>query len=209
MVQIQQLFETRPLFDKEPLFDDEPIFDEEPMFDDEPVFDDEPLFDGELMFYDEPVYDEEIIQTDQGDPLINTQSLPIAISKEEPRPRHNIFHTHCTVQDKVCVVITDRGSCEKVSNRFLVNFFISHKYQDKIHVLYNNHDNSYSFLKGVRVKLTPLPSNKLRRNNKESKPLVITKQKIKVKMKIKEPDKSGTSEVKTKLEGEFFPTRGE
>jgi len=68
----------------------------------------------------EPIYDEEPVLADCGESLVVRRSLHTTIVKEEPWLRHNIFHTLCTSQGKVCGVSIERGSCENVVSNYMV-----------------------------------------------------------------------------------------
>jgi len=68
----------------------------------------------------EPKYDEEPVLVDYGESLVVIRSLHTTTVKEEPWLRHNIFHTRCTSQGKVCDVIIDSGSCENVVSKYMV-----------------------------------------------------------------------------------------
>ncbi|XP_027351492.1 uncharacterized protein LOC113862615 [Abrus precatorius] len=82
-------------------------------------------FEEELEFYQNdfnslPVFDEELTPTDHGEALVVRRSLHTAAVIEEPWMRHNIFHTQCTTQGKICDVIIDSGSCENVVSSYMV-----------------------------------------------------------------------------------------
>lgn len=83
----------------------------------------------------EPVYDEEYVPADHGESLIIRRSLHTAPAKEEPWLRHNIFHTRCTAQGKVCDVIIDSGSCENVVSNYMV---------EKLKLPTQNHPHPYN-----------------------------------------------------------------
>jgi len=68
----------------------------------------------------EPIYDKESVLADCGESLVVRRSLHTTTVKEEPWLRHNIFHTRCTSQGKVCDVIIDSGSCENVVSNYMV-----------------------------------------------------------------------------------------
>ncbi|XP_027348022.1 uncharacterized protein LOC113859448 [Abrus precatorius] len=67
-----------------------------------------------------PVFDEELTPADHGEALVVRRSLHIAAVREEPWMRHNIFHTRCTTQGKICDVIIDSGSCENIVSSYMV-----------------------------------------------------------------------------------------
>ncbi|KAM7469534.1 hypothetical protein LguiA_007717 [Lonicera macranthoides] len=56
----------------------------------------------------------------QGELLVARRSLSMQVKEDEEVQRENIFHTRCQVQDKVCSVIIDGGSCTNVAITTLV-----------------------------------------------------------------------------------------
>ncbi|PKU68398.1 RNA-directed DNA polymerase [Dendrobium catenatum] len=59
-----------------------------------------------------------VIAADEG-PLLVLRKV-LSIQKGEPAQRHNLFRTRCTIQDRVCQVIIDSGSCENIASATLV-----------------------------------------------------------------------------------------
>ena len=105
--------------------------------------DEGPVFDEEG-----PVCDEEFITADHGESLVIRRSLHTALAKEEPWLRHNIFHTRCTTQGKVCDVIIDSGSCENVVSNYMV---------EKLNLPTQDHPHPYKLQwlnKGSEVKVS-------------------------------------------------------
>ncbi|KAL1212109.1 hypothetical protein V5N11_018709 [Cardamine amara subsp. amara] len=47
--------------------------------------------------------------------------LNVQARTEEEAQRQNLFHTRCHVQDKVCSLIIDGGSCTNVASEYMVN----------------------------------------------------------------------------------------
>ena len=52
----------------------------------------------------------------QGDLLVARRALSAQAKDDEEVQRENIFHTRCHVQNKVCSMIIDGGSCTNVVN---------------------------------------------------------------------------------------------
>jgi hypothetical protein len=55
-----------------------------------------------------------------GDLLVARRVLNVQVKEEESNQRENLFHTWCFVNNKVCSVIIDEGSCTNVANTYLV-----------------------------------------------------------------------------------------
>jgi hypothetical protein len=55
-----------------------------------------------------------------GDLLVARQVLNVQVKEEESNQRENLFHTRCFVNNKVCSVIIDGGSCTNVASTYLV-----------------------------------------------------------------------------------------
>ena len=56
----------------------------------------------------------------QGELFVARRTLSLQAKEEEEVQRENIFHTRCHVQNKVCIVIIDSGSCTNVASTTLV-----------------------------------------------------------------------------------------
>lgn len=52
--------------------------------------------------------------------LVTMRALNMQVQEEEAQ-RHNIFHARCKVQDKVCMLIVDGGSCTNCISTYLVD----------------------------------------------------------------------------------------
>jgi hypothetical protein len=52
--------------------------------------------------------------------LEERQVLNVQVKEEESNRRENLFHTQCFVNNKVCSVIIDGGSCTNVAITYLV-----------------------------------------------------------------------------------------
>ena len=55
-----------------------------------------------------------------GDLLVVRRVLNVQVKEEESNQRENLFHTRCFVNNKVCSVIIDGGSCTNVASTYLV-----------------------------------------------------------------------------------------
>ena len=56
----------------------------------------------------------------QGELMVARRALSVQAKEDDELQRENIFHTRCHVQDKVCSVIIDGGSCTNVASTTLV-----------------------------------------------------------------------------------------
>ncbi|WRX11629.1 Retrotransposon gag domain - like 10 [Theobroma cacao] len=91
----------------------------------------------------------EEVSADHGEALVVRRNLNTAMmTEDESWLRHNIFHTRCTSQGKVCNVIIDSGSCENVIANYMVEKL---KLQTEVHP----HPYKLQWLrKGNEVKVT-------------------------------------------------------
>ncbi|KAL4651966.1 hypothetical protein ACB092_01G198800 [Castanea dentata] len=55
-----------------------------------------------------------------GDLLVTRRVLNVQVKEEESNQRENLFHTRCFVNNKVCSIIIDGGSCTNVASTYLV-----------------------------------------------------------------------------------------
>ncbi|XP_038979001.1 LOW QUALITY PROTEIN: uncharacterized protein LOC120109324 [Phoenix dactylifera] len=55
-----------------------------------------------------------------GETLVTGRALNVQVKEEDDAQRDNIFHTRCHIQDKVCSMIIDGGSCTNVASTVLV-----------------------------------------------------------------------------------------
>jgi hypothetical protein len=55
-----------------------------------------------------------------GDLLVARRVLNVQVKEEESNQSKNFFHTRCFVNNKVCSVIIDGGSCTNVASTYLV-----------------------------------------------------------------------------------------
>ena len=56
----------------------------------------------------------------QGELKVERRDLSVQVKEDDEVQRENIFHTRCHVQNKVCSVIIDGGSCTNVTSTTLV-----------------------------------------------------------------------------------------
>ncbi|XP_010521456.1 PREDICTED: uncharacterized protein LOC104800357 [Tarenaya hassleriana] len=64
--------------------------------------------------------EEQIEYPDSGELLVTRRTLSTLVSMEETTQRENLFHTRCTIKNKVCGLIIDGGSCTNVASAYLV-----------------------------------------------------------------------------------------
>ena len=58
--------------------------------------------------------------TTEGELLVARRALSVQAKENDKVQRKNIFHTRCHVQNKVCSVIIDGGSCTNVASTIMV-----------------------------------------------------------------------------------------
>ena len=78
---------------------------------------------GEIVSEEEKVEVSEEEQIDypvRGQLLVTRRSLQVQTKPEDTDQRENLFHTRCTVYDKVCSLVIDGGSCTNVASESLV-----------------------------------------------------------------------------------------
>ena len=56
----------------------------------------------------------------EGELLVARRALSVQAKEEDEVQRENLFHTRCHVQNKVCSVIIDGGSCTNVASAIMV-----------------------------------------------------------------------------------------
>ena len=66
----------------------------------------------------EDVADEEYVV--QGELMVARRALSVQSKEDDEMQRENIFQTRCHVQNKVCSVIIDGGSCNNVASTTMV-----------------------------------------------------------------------------------------
>ncbi|XP_057812070.1 uncharacterized protein LOC131026252 [Salvia miltiorrhiza] len=79
--------------------------------------------DGEVVTDDNATDEEECeeIFAPNGQLFVARRALSVQTPPSEREQRENLFHTRCLVQDKVCSVIIDGGSCTNVASRAMVD----------------------------------------------------------------------------------------
>ena len=55
-----------------------------------------------------------------GEALVVCRSLNTQVVEEEKGQRHNLFHTRCLVNSKICRVIVDSGGCNNIASTKMV-----------------------------------------------------------------------------------------
>ena len=74
--------------------------------------------------------------------LVARRVLSVQVKEDEAVQRGNIFHSRCYVQDKVCSMIIDRGSCTNVGSTIMVQKLglptLKHSWPYKLHWLNDN-----------------------------------------------------------------------
>ena len=96
----------------------------------------------------------------QGELMVARRALSVQAKEDDEMQRDNIFHTRCHVQNKVCSVIIDGGSCTNVASTTLVGKLgLSTSGPWKFNRR-GNHDkfkNHFSFMKDKKL-ITLIPS---------------------------------------------------
>ncbi|OMO69839.1 reverse transcriptase [Corchorus capsularis] len=121
----------------------------------------------------EQAHEEEVlVHADQGESLVVQKVLHITqTSPGEDWKRKNVFHTRCTCQGKICMVIIDSGSFENLASMEMVQklglktipqptpYKLSwlKDESDLKHVIYDGHAHTYTLKKdGRKITLAPL-----------------------------------------------------
>ncbi|XP_021991805.1 uncharacterized protein LOC110888592 [Helianthus annuus] len=63
---------------------------------------------------------EDVLGPDEGECLVVRRTLGDILDQEENQQREALFHTRCTVVNKVCTMIIDGGSCTNVASQTLI-----------------------------------------------------------------------------------------
>jgi len=91
---------------------------------------------------------EEVMEgPDEGELLVVRRALSGLATQEGNEQRESIFHTRCTIGDKLCSLIIDGGSCTNVASKMMV---------DKLKLAVSPHPSSYTiqwlnYDKGIQV----------------------------------------------------------
>ncbi|KAL4574987.1 hypothetical protein LXL04_021827 [Taraxacum kok-saghyz] len=127
---------------------------------------------------------EEVIGPDDGECLVVLRALQSTSSPAQALQRESIFHTRCTIAQKVCTVIVDGDSCTNVASQTLVDklslttephpmpyvihwcdvlpmdachVLLGRPWQFDRRVTHDGYHNTYSFTyKGRKIVLTPI-----------------------------------------------------
>ena len=84
------------------------------------------LASGEVVSDDEELCEEEgedaVDYPVQGELLVTRRALSAQpkTEEQEKEQRENLFHTRCLIQDKVCSLVIDGGSCTNAASKVLV-----------------------------------------------------------------------------------------
>ncbi|KAF8091987.1 hypothetical protein N665_0429s0007 [Sinapis alba] len=82
------------------------------------------LDNGEVISEDEKPGDETDVEDVEylvkGEMLVTRRSLNVQPKAQETEHRENLFHTRCFIQEKVCSLIIDGGSCTNTASETLV-----------------------------------------------------------------------------------------
>ncbi|XP_010665969.1 uncharacterized protein LOC104883184 [Beta vulgaris subsp. vulgaris] len=70
---------------------------------------------------EEEGYEDEYVGPDEGECLVVRRALSGVADHEESQQREAIFHTRCTIENKVCTLIIDGGSCTNVAAQTMVD----------------------------------------------------------------------------------------
>lgn len=67
--------------------------------------------------------DTEFVEGDNNEPIVCIVEHLLFIDQQDKGERHSLFRTRCTIQQKVCNVIVDSGSCENIIVSSVVKAF--------------------------------------------------------------------------------------
>nr|XP_034570750.1 uncharacterized protein LOC117835509 [Setaria viridis] len=97
--------------------------------------------------------EQDICEFETGAALVVTQILSMQMSEAENGQRHNLFQTRAKVEDKVCKVIIDGGSCHNLASKEMVDKLglklLKHPYP--YHVQWLNNSDSIKIAHRVKI----------------------------------------------------------
>ena len=106
----------------------------------------------------EDIEEEENVEKDfcefeQGAALVVTRILSVQMSEAENGQRHNLFQTRAKVEDKVCKVIIDGGSCHNLASKEMVEKLGLKllKHPQPYHVQWLNNSGSIKIAQRVKI----------------------------------------------------------
>jgi hypothetical protein len=97
--------------------------------------------------------EKEVCAFETGAALVVTQILSVQMSEAENGQRHNLFQTRAKVEDKVCKVIIDGGSCHNLASKEMVDKLGLKllKHPHPYHVQWLNNSGSIKIAQRVKV----------------------------------------------------------
>ena len=156
----------------------------------------------------------------QGELMVAWRGLSVQSKEDDEMQRDNIFHTRCHVQNKVCSVIIDRGSCTNVASTTMVEklemktipmqagHLLGRPWQFDRKVKHDGFTNKYSFVHNQRtvtfVPLTPsqVYEDQVRLQKESEQKKKSEKESEQKKRSEKESEQNKKSEQKEKCEKE-------
>jgi hypothetical protein len=92
----------------------------------------------------------------QGEMLVVCRSLHAQVVEEEKGQRHNLFHTRCLVNSKLCRVIVDSGNCNNIASTEMVEKLQlqTRRYPHPYYMQWLNDCRSIKVSSNVRVKIS-------------------------------------------------------
>jgi hypothetical protein len=102
---------------------------------------------------EEDNHEKEICAFETGAALVVTQILSVQMSEVESGQWHNLFQTKAKVEDKVCKVIIDGGSCHNLASKEMVDKLGLKllKHPHPYHVQWLNNSGSTKIAQRVKV----------------------------------------------------------
>ncbi|KAF8091722.1 hypothetical protein N665_0437s0010 [Sinapis alba] len=118
------------------------------------------LANKDVVFEDEKTDqesdDEGVEYPVQGEMLVTRRILNAQPKAKEDDQRENLFHTRCLIQNKVCSLIIDGGSCKNVASEELVEKLVLevYKHPKPYHLQWLNDEGGLKVSKQVKVSLS-------------------------------------------------------